>query len=400
MVKGALGTNSVAAPNELYLSDAAIVIESTDDQITIFDPVGYVSADVAENVYNGVVTSIWNTGDDGYDNEGVKYYLFLSNSRYGDSYIMEDSDGAPVKNDDGDILYAHEYQNLYNIMTGSNETVTLVTDSMDAPATEIVNSVMGVIRYDEEKNEAYLTTFGEVFVENGDYRYGGFAWLAAKDRISFATQPKDENGNGVISKGEQGQSLFYNEDGDKVYQTLSSLNVTFIDLDEGASVDPDEYSFTDAYVFYNETEGNLKSYASVELEDRFQGVDYPVGTFPMKRHIISAKDCSGNIAYGKITNLTGGKEGLVASQSFFRWNGWCDYLIPAVNEDGDTIWAYEGSLRVQVTYYAYIDYDEDANTVDTVVVRVGKIAGVVGEDDTIPAVKDMPTDPSYNFTEE
>lgn len=399
MVKGQLGTNTVAAPNELYLSDAAIVIESTNDQITIFDPVGYVSADAEGNVYNNVATSIWNVGDTT-DNDGIKYYMLLSNTRFGGSSVLEESDGAPVTNDKGEVLYAHEYQNLYNLMTGSGETVTLITTELEAPAEEVLPSVMGVIRYDEENNEAQLTTFGEVFVENGEYHYGGFAWLAAKDRISFATQPKDEDGNGVITDKEAGKSLYYNEESDKVYQSLSGLNVTFIDLDEGASVDPNEYNFTDAYVFYNETDGNLKYYASVDLEDRFQGVDYPAGTFPIKRHMISAKDCSGSIGFGKITALTGGKEGLVASQSFYRWNGWCDYLIPAVDADGDTIWAYEGSLRVQVTYYAYIDYDEDAGTVNAVVVRVGKIAGVVGADDSIPTVKDTPTDPNYNFTEE
>ncbi len=399
MYKGALGTNSTAAPNELYLSDAALVLEATDDQIAIFDPVGYVSADTDGNVYNNVDTSIWNVGETD-SNDGVKYFMFLNNTKYGGSYIMEDADGAPVTNEDGDILYSHEYQNLYNLVTGSGETITLITTELDAPATEVINSVQGVIRYDEANNDAQLTTFGEVYVTNGEYRYGGFAWLAAKDRISFATQAKDEDGNGIISSKEQGKVLYYNEESDKVYRTLAGLNVTFIDLDEGASVDPDEYCFADAYVFYNETDGNRKYYASVELDDRFQGVDYPEGTFPMKRHMISAKDVSGNIANGKITALTAGKEGLVASQSFYRWNGWCDYLIPAVDEDGDTIWAYEGSLRVRVTYYAYIDYDEDAGTVDTVVVRVGTIAGVVGADETIPAVKDVPTNPDYNFTVE
>ena len=400
MVKGALGTNSTAAPNELYLSDAAIVLESTDDQITIFDPVGYVVAGVANNVYKDVATSIWNTGDGRDTNDGIKYYMVLSNTVYGGSTIVEDSDGNPVKNDDGDLLYSHEYKNLYNLETGSGEIVTLVTTELDAPATEVINSISGVIRYDEENNSAVITTFGEVFVDNGEYSHGGFAWLAAKDRISFATQPKDKNGNGVISKDEEGKSVYYNEDSDKVYQALSSLNVTFIDLDEGAAVDTDEYSFTDAYVFYKDDESNRKYYASVELEDRTEGIDFPEGTYPVKRHIIDAKDISGNIGNGKITALTAGKAGLIASQGFYRWNGWCDYLIPAVDEDGETIWAYEGSLRVRVTYYAYINYDEDADSVDAVVVRVGKVIGVVGTDETVPEIKDTPTDPSYNFTEE
>ena len=398
MVKGELGTNSTAAPNELYLSDSAIIIESTDDQITIFDPVGYVASGVANNVYKNVATSIWNSGDGNDSDDGIKYYIMLNNTKYGGSYIMEDSDGAPVKNDDGDILYAHEYQALYNLVTGSSETVVLVTTEIAPPAEEVINSVNGVIRYDEEKNEATLTSFGEVFVDNGDYRHGGFAWLAAKDRISFATQPKDEDGNGIITGKEKGQSLYYNEDSDKVYNTLSSLNVTFIDLDGGADVDSDEYSFTDAYVFYQDTESNRRYYANVDIEDRVEGEDYPMGTFPIKRHIIDAKDISANIGNGRITSLTAGKAGLIASQGFFRWNGWCDYLIPAVNEDGDTIWAYEGSLRVRVTYYAYIDYDEDAKAVDAVVVRVGEVIGVVGTDDKVPTIKEVPTDPKYNFT--
>ena len=46
------------------------------------------------------------------------------------------------------------------------------------------------------------------------------------------------------------------------------------------------------------------------------------------------------------------------------------------------------------------DYDEDAGTVEAVVIRVGQVAGVVGADDTIPEIKDEPTDPNYNFTEE
>ncbi|MBQ8836325.1 MAG: hypothetical protein IJ002_02325 [Clostridia bacterium] len=399
LVKGELGTDSTSKPNALWLTDAALILEATDAQLTIFDPAGFVVLDAEENqLYANNAASIWNTGNNSDDD--VVYYMMLQNTVYGESYVMENADGSPAENDNGDILYAHEYRNLYNLGTGSSETVTLITTSLDAPATEVVNSVNGVIRYDAENNEATLTNFGEVFVENGDYRYGGFAWLAAKDRISFATQAKDEDGNGYISSDEKGQSFYANTESDLVYNTLSSLNVTFIDLDEGASVDSDEYSFTDAYVFYQDNESNRKYYAAVELEDREEGVDYPAGTFPVKRHVISAKDVSGNIANGKITALTAGKEGLIASPAFYRWNGWCDYLIPAVNEDGDTVWAYEGSLRVNVTYYAYIDYDEDANTCNAVVVRVGKIAGVVGANADVPDVADEPTDPSYNFTGE
>lgn len=400
MHKGELGNNTSAEPyNELHLSGAAMVLVSSNEQLTIFDPVGYVAADASSNVYNKYADSVWNVGNTD-TNAGVKYYLFIASTKFGGSAVMEDSDGATIKNDKGEILYSHEYQNLYNLVTGQNETVTLITTSIDAPATEIINSVKSVIRYEEEKNDAKLTTFGEVFVDNGDYRYGGFAWLASKEKISFSTQAKDEDGNGVITGDEGIQSLVYNSESDKIYNALDSLSVTFIDLDAGAGVDPDEFSFSDAYVFYNDNDDQRKAYSSVTLEDRVQGVDYPAGTFPVKRHVLNAKDVTSNIGNGKITALTGGKDGLIGSAGFMRWNGWCDYLIPAVNEYGDTVWSYEGSARVQVTYYAYIDYDADANTVDAVVVRVGKLAGVVGAGTDVPTISDVPTDPKYNFTTE
>lgn len=399
MVKGALGHYPTDA-NGLWLSDAAVIIESTDNQITIFDPVGYLSAEVEENMYNGKDSSVWNVAYDHSKNEGVSYYMMLENSVYNGSTVMENADGSVAENDKGEKLYTHEYKGLYNLVSGSTENITLVTNSAEAPATAVVNSVKGVIRYDADENEARLTTFGEVFVTNGDYRYGGFAWLAAKDRISFTVQPKDENGDGKITGKEKGVSVFYDSDNDKYYNSLSSLKVTFIDLDAGAAVDPDEHSFTDAYLFYQDKESNRKSYAAVDLEDREPEIGYPSGTFPIRRHTVDAKDVSGNIGNGRITSLTAGKAGLIDSRAFFRWNGWCDYLIPPVNADGDVVWTYAGSTRIQVTYYAYINYDEDANSVEAVVVRVGVNSGVVGANDNIPAVKDEPTDPEYNFTEE
>ena len=401
VVKGALGTDSVT-PNGLWLSESAMILEATDDQLTIFDPVGYIDVAAASNhLYHNNEDSIWHTGDGARTDDGVAYYMMVEASSYVDSYVMENSDGSIAENEDGDRLYAHEYKGLYNLLTGTRENVTLVTTSLDAPATEVVNSITGVIKYNAEKYEADLTTFGEVFVANGDYHYGGFAWLAAKDRISFAVQPKDRNGDGDTNdKNEQGTSFYANTDEDKVYNSLSSLKVTFIDLDAGADVDPDEHSFTDAYVFYRDDESNRKSYAAVELEDRKQGIGYPAGTYPIKRHIISAKDVSGNIGNGRITELTAGKEGLIASQAFFRWNGWSDYLIPPVNEDGDTVWTYEGSIRIAVTYYAYINFDEEEKTCEAVVIRVGENMGVVGANDSIPAAKDEPTDPEVNYTEE
>ncbi|MBE6679788.1 MAG: hypothetical protein E7598_04615 [Ruminococcaceae bacterium] len=408
MVKGKLGNfatdgqgNVVGDENRLWLSTEALILESVDNQITIYDPMGHVAADADSNVYNKLANSIWNVSYERTpDNSGISYYIMLENSLYNGSSVMINGEGDPVKNDDGDILYTHEYKGLYNLVTGSSENVTLVTDSGTAPATDVINSIKGVIRYDAENNEAALTTYGEVFVTNGDYHYGGFAWLAAKDRINFTTQPKDKNGDGRITGDEKGKSVYYNADEDKVYDSLNTLNVTFIDLDAGAAVDPDEHSFTDAYVFYRDAESDRKVYAAVDLEDREPGIGYPAGTFPIRRHTIDAKDVSGSIGNGRITSLTAGKSGLIASPAFFRWNGWCDYLIPPVNEEGDVVWTYEGSTRIKVTYYSYINYDEDAKAVDAVVVRVGVNGGIVGADDTIPAVKNEPTDPSYNFTEE
>ncbi len=400
VVKGALG-NYPDDNNALWLSDAAVILESTDSQITIFDPVAYVNADADKNVFGGDVASVWNTSEGASGTDGIAYYIMLENTSYNGSAILEDTDGSAKETEDGETLYTHEYRGLYNLVTRSTENVTLVTTSPEAPLSEIINSIHSVIRYDAEKSEATLTSFGEVFVENGEYHYGGFAWLAAKDRISFSTQDKDKNGDGRITGDEKGTSLYYNEDSDKVYQTLAGLNVLFIDMDGGADVDSDEYSFADSYVFYKDDESNRKYYSSVDLVDREQGVDYPIGTFPVKRHIsTSGSDFTADLANGRVSTLTAGKNGLISSAGYFRWNGWCDYLIPPVNEDGDTVWTYEGSLRVQVTYYAYIDYDAEADTVDAVVVRIGKPVGVVGGDINTPDFSEEPTDPSYNYTTE
>lgn len=395
VVEGELGTNTDLKPNKLLLSAAAVVLAANDSQLTIFDPAGYTAVqndtkyDGTDSVFGDDTLSIWHTGKRGGD-DGVNFYIMLQNSMYNGSSAMEDADGNILENEDGDKLYQHEYRNLYNLKTGTSETVNLITTSMDAPATEVINSVEGVIRYDADNYEASLTTFGDAYVENGDYRYGGFAWLAAKDRISFTTQAKDEDGDGVISADEKAQSCYYNSDSDPVYGTLDSLKVTFIDLDAGADVDSSEYSFQDAYVFYQENDSNRANYAEVELIDRAPDVDFAQGTFPVKRHYISRSDVTDVIANGAVTNLTAGKAGLIGSQGFFRWNGWSDYLIPAVDEDGETIWSYAGSLRVKVTYYAYIDYDEDANACDAIVIRVGEIVGKVAETDVIPVLPEIP----------
>lgn len=393
-VEGELGTDTASRPNKLYLSPAAVVLAANDSQLTIFDPAGYTAVqgtidDEVANVYGDNTLSIWHTGRNG-GAEGVNFYIMLQNSMYNGSSAYEDETGAFVETEDGDKLYKHEYRNLYNLLTGTSETVTLVTTSLEAPATEVVNSIEGVIRYDADNYEATLTTFGEAYVDNGDYRYGGFAWLAAKDRISFTTQAKDEDGNGVITSEEKAQSCYYNSDSDRVYGTLDNLKVTFIDLDAGADVDSSEYSFQDAYVFYQETDSNRANYAEVTLIDREPLVDFAQGTFPVKRHYVSRTDVTDVIANGAVSNLSAGKLGLISSNGFFRWNGWSDYLIPAVDEDGETIWSYAGSLRVKVTYYAYIDYDEDANSCDAIVVRVGEIVGKVAETDVIPALPEIP----------
>ena len=132
----------------------------------------------------------------------------------------------------------------------------------------------------------------------------------------------------------------------------------------------------------------------VDLED----VTCPEGTFAIRRHYVNGTDVTDSIIDGGITTLTGGKGGLIGSQHWFRWNGWSDYLIPAVDNDYETVWSYAGSLRVHVTYYAYIDYDADANSVNAVVVRVGQIVGKVAAGDDLPMVKDPETEGPTNET--
>ncbi len=395
MVKGELGNYSTD-DNRLWLSSAAIVIESTDDQITIFDPTGYVGADVANNVYLNGANSVWSASTIDNSNNGISYYIMLENSSYKGSAALENADGSIAENENGQKLYTHEYKGLYNLVTGSSETITLVTTSPAAPATEIINSIEGVIYYDAENNNAGITTFGDVFVNNGKYHYGGFGRLAAKDKISFVTQEKDRNGDGRITGDENAISIAYDADSDKIYGSVSSLKVTFIDLDEGVDVDPDEFCYTDAYVFYQDNESNRKSYAEVTLEDREAGLGYPEGTFPIRRHTIDGKDIADVMGNGRVTALTAGKSGLIGSHGFFRWNGWSDYLIPAVDADGDTIWSYEGSTRIQITYYSYIYYDSKTDSVEAVVIRVGVNKGVIGANDTIPEAKDEPSDSYYN----
>lgn len=377
-VRGTFGTNGSGENNALYLSANAVVLGSDARSLVIYDPAGSVAPGNDNNVYKDAADSVWRVGEiKGDDNYG--YYLFGAAARYVESRALLDADGNIVKDDDGNKLYEHEYKNLINLNTFKNENVTIVSTNATPVVTEIINNATSVIRVDAENNEVGLTSFGEVFVENGDYRYGGFSWLASKDRIGFVTLPKD---------GKPGQKLYYNSDTDAEYQSLKTLNVTFIDLDAGADVSYKEYSFADSYVFHLDNSSNRENYASVELSD----MEFPEGTFAVKRHVNSGSDVTDVITNGSITKLTSGKLGLISSQHWFRYNGWCDYLIPAVDANYDTIWSYAGSLRVHVTYYAYINYDEDAQSVNAIVVRVGEIVGVVGEGEDLPEFKNPELD--------
>lgn len=406
VVKGQIGNDTESTPNGLWLSTAALVLEANESQLIVFDPVGYTKIqgsrdDEKTSMFNDNALSIWNTGRMS-SASGISYYMMLHNSSYNGSEILLDAQGSIIKNEDGKNLYSHSYDDLYNLVTGATESLNIITTDGNPPAVEVINSVNGVIRVDADNYEATITTFGEVFVENGDYQYGGFSWLAAKDKISFATQAKDKDGNGVLSADEKAKSASFNADSNFIYKTLNSLNVTFIDLDAGAAVDPDEHCFKDAYVFYREGDWEKRSFTSVELIDREPGVDYAEGALPIKRHEFEGNKFSSVISNGKITNLTQGKLGLIGNSYFFRWNGWSDYLIPPVDADGETVWSYAGSLRVKVTYYAYIDYDEDALAVDAVVVRVGEIVGEISDADAIPTLGPVPDsdDMSNNMTEQ
>ena len=377
-VKGTIGSKT-SEVNSLWLSDNAEVLRSDNKVLVIYD-----AASTLSEIYNGDTESIWYSGDTD-SNDSIGYYLFGAATRYVESRAKLDADGNFVKDDNGKRLYEHEYKNLINLRTNRNESLTIASTDAEPITTEVINSGTAVIRVDAENNEVALTSFGELYVENGDYAYGGFSWLAAKDRISFVTMPKN---------GKPGQKLTYDSENDASYKSLDSLNVTFIDLDAGAGVDYKEYSFADAYVFHQDNDSNRQNYQVVDLED----VTCPDGTFAIRRHYVNGTDVTDSIIDGGITTLTGGKGGLIGSQHWFRWNGWSDYLIPAVDNDYETVWSYAGSLRVQVTYYAYIDYDADANSVNAVVVRVGQIVGKVAAGDDLPMVKDPETEGPTNET--
>lgn len=378
-VKGMIGKKTTEV-NSLWLSDNAEVLRSDNKVLVIYD-----AASTLSEIYGGDTESIWYSGETADSNDGIGYYLFGAATKYVESRAKLDEDGNFVKNDDGKRLYEHEYKNLINLRTNRNESVTIVSTDADPITTEVINSATAVIRVDAENDEVSLTSFGEVYVENGDYAYGGFTWLASKDRVKFVTMPKN---------GKPGQTLKIDSTTDARYDSLNELNVTFIDLDAGASVDYKEYSFADAYVFHQDNDSNRQNYQTVDLED----VTCPEGTFAIRRNYVNGADATDNIINGGITTMVGGKNGLICSQSWFAWNGWSDYLIPAVDEDYDTVWSYEGSLRVRVTYYAYIDYDADEKTVNAVVVRVGQIAGTVAKGEDLPLVRDPETEGPTNET--
>ena len=378
-VKGMIGKKTTEV-NSLWLSANAEVLRSDNKVLVIYD-----AASTLAEIYNNDTTSIWYSGDTAESNDSIGYYLFGAATRYVESRAKLDEDGNFVKDSDGKRLYEHEYKNLINLRTNRNESLTIVSNSSTPIATDVINSATAVIRVDAENNEVKLTSFGELYVENGDYAYGGFSWLAAKDRISFVTMPKN---------GKPGQRLTYDSETDAKYGALDSLNVTFIDLDAGAGVDYKEYSFADAYIFHQDNDSNRANYQVVDLED----VTCPDGTFAIHRNYVNGADVTDNIINGGITTLNGGRGGLIGSQHWFRWNGWSDYLIPAVDENYETIWKYAGSLRVHVTYYAYIDYDASENSVNAVVVRVGQIVGTVAANEDLPMVRDPETEGPTNET--
>lgn len=372
-VTGELGKKNTEI-NSLWLSAAAEVLRSDSKALIIYDP-----ASTLAETYKDNSASIWSTGETADKDDSIGYYLFGAASRYVESRLKVDANGDPVEDDNGKKLYEHEYKNLINLRTNRNESITLVSTDADPITEDVINSVTAVIRVDAENNEVTLTSFGEVYVENGDYTYGGFSWLAEKDRIQFVTMPKD---------GKPGYKVAYDATADVKYQTLDTLNVTFIDLDAGAGVDYKKYSFADSYVFHQDNESNRANYQVVELED----TTCPEGTFAIRRNYVNGADATDAIVDGAITTLNAGKGGLIGSQHWFRWNGWSDYLIPAVDDDYETIWNYAGSLRVRVTYYAYLDYDPDEDALNAVVVRVGEIIGVVASDEDIPAARDPETE--------
>ena len=389
VARGKMGSIGTYNNNRLWLSQSAIVLSATANSFVIFDPASIVETGNPSNVYHALTTSKWYVDE----KESVRYYLFGAAAKYVESGAKLDANGNIEKDKQGRKLYEHVYRGLINLQTFKTENVTIVSADPNPPTTEIANSTSEVMAVDEDgrievdaNGKTVLSTFGDVFVENGTYRYGGFGWLADKGRIRFITSAKDINNNGRIDGGEGPQSFSCDEDSGKA---LKSLKVTFIDLDAGADVDYKKYSFADAYVAHQRNDSNIQHYSEVELDDR----EVDPSTFLIKRCEYDGGSFADVIGNGVVTaNMKEGKRGLVSSQHWFRWNGWSDYLIPAVDSDGDVIWKYEGSLRVKVTYYAFINYNSGTEAVDCILVRIGKIDGVVGADDDFFLNTEIPED--------
>ncbi|MBR5538696.1 MAG: hypothetical protein IKU61_02230 [Clostridia bacterium] len=409
--KGNLETNAPVRPNELYFSAAALVLEAGGSELVIFDPVKTVKEydaqhpSYATNVYDNNQRSIWAQGEN-VSYEGYSYYLLLEDSVYVDTGAYLDAEGNAVTTKAGDPLYVHTYTGLYNVVTGETEDVAAVSTESTPVLTDVEhldNFVNIVLRVDAEEYDVQAVTLEEVYVANDIYRNAGFSVLRQKDWITVNLAEKDIDGNGSSrDEGEESISINHNTDGDKIYSTLDGFTYTFIDYDFGASVDPEEFNLDDSFVFYNATDANLQSYSTVHLEDREQGVHYSASTVPTRRLYYQGTSYEGEVGNGVITTgLKNAVVGKVHAIPFFSHNNWSDYYIPAVDDEGDTIWKYEGSLKVMVRYHSFGYYDEEANTLDMIVVRVGIPYGVISDvdaredfmdaSDMVPAV--APSDP-------
>ena len=389
--KGNLETNAPVRPNELYFSAAALVLEAGGDELVIFDPVNTVKKyeenhpSYATNVYKNDQRSIWAQGER-VSYEGYSYYLLLEDSVYVDSGAYLDAEGNAVTTKAGDPLYVHTYTDLYNVVTGETEDVAAVSTDPTPALTDVehfTNFVNIVLRVDAEEYDVQAVTLEEVYVENDIYRNAGFSVLRSKDWITVNLAAKDIDGNGSSrDPGEESISINHNSDGDKIYDSLDGFTYTFIDYDFGASVDPEEFNLDDSFVFYNATDSNLQSYSTVHLEDRESGVHYSASTVPSRRLYYQGNSYTGEVGNGVITTgLKSGTVGKVHAIPYFGHNNWSDYYIPAVDDEGDTIWKYEGSLKIMVRYHSFGYYDEEANTLEMIIVRVGIPYGVISDTD-------------------
>ena len=375
VVKGSLGTNS-DVHNELHLSTAARVLYASDSQFVVFDPVNKFAAGTG-NIFGGHNDSIWNASADlTVDGEGINYYLFINYSELIESVVKQDADGV-VTDKNGNLLYEHVYEDLYNLVTNKREDVTIVTTSPDPIAVNVVSSNEAVIRVDAENNKASFVTFETLFVDNDKFHNASFQTLRSADWVAV----------NISSKGNvAGRYFNYNSNDNALYETFKSLKYTFIDLDAGADVDPEQFSFDDSFLFYKES-SNKGDYSVVELED----VSNSDTVITMKRNFYQGAYHGDQIANGEVTpNLTKGVIGKIYGLDFFAKNFLSDYLIPAVDEDGNTIWKYEGSMRVKVRYVSFAYYDEDNDSLEAVIVRIGTPDGIIAAGEGVP--EELPTE--------